>query len=99
MEVGVVEVVVPPEVRGLADTATLVRHHSLEPSVLRPVRVVVTQVPLPEHPGPVPVGGEDIGKRDLVLAKDGPSPAGCPRTVSDRPVSRHQRAARRRAQR
>ena len=64
--VGVVEVVVAPEVGYRADVGGGEPHRFVEAAVLRPEGVVVAEVPLAEHPGSVAGLREDVGhRRDL----------------------------------
>ena len=98
MEIGVVEVIVTPEIGRLSHAPTLVGHHVPESPVLGTVGIVVAQVPLAEHGGSVPGLAENVRHGRLGLPKDGPSPAGRPCAVSYGSPSGHQGAARRRTQ-
>ena len=98
VEIGVVEVVVSPEIGRLSHAAALVSHHVLESAVLGPVGVVVAQVPFAEHGGAVAGRAENVRHGRLRLAQDGPAPAGRPSAVAHGPPAGHQGAARRRAQ-
>ena len=98
VEIGVVEVVVSPEIGGLSHAAALVGHHVPESAVLGPVGVVVAEVPFAEHGGAVSGRAEDVRHGRLRFTQDGPPPAGRPGAVAHGPAARHQGAARRRAQ-
>jgi len=70
VEIRVVEVVVAPVVRRLADSAATVDQHFMEPLILRPAGVVVAQVPFSKNRGPVAGGREDFGDRHFFRRHD-----------------------------
>ena len=98
VEIGVVEVVVAPEVGGLTHATALVGHHVLESAVLGTVGIIVAQVPFAEHGGTISSCAEDVRHGRLRLPQDGPAPAGRPGAVSHGAPARHQGPARRRAE-
>ena len=59
--VGIVEVVVAPVVRRLADSATTMPDNVLKTAVLRSMRSAVSEVPLTNHARRVTRAGEKIG--------------------------------------
>ncbi len=71
MPVHVVEVIVAPvDVAGGRDGAVPVDDRFLESAVLRPVRVVVAQVPLAEDARPIAVVGEDVCHRRCAAGEE-----------------------------
>ena len=75
-EVGVVEIAVPPEFGGLRNPSAAVHDRTLEPAIVRTVRVRIAQMPLPKYPRRVAGLGERVGERPFVLAQER-SPANC----------------------
>ena len=98
VEVGVVKVIVAPEIGCLSDPAAAVCDYGLKAAVKRSVRVVVAQMPLAEHAGAIAGVGKDIGHGHFGPAQDRSAPAGCPGAVADRATAGHEGAARRGAQ-
>ena len=99
MAVDVVEVIVAVVVGGRGDPPARVPDRFLEAAVLRPVGVVVAEVPLAEMPGAVAVGGEDVGGRGQVGTQQRAPHAHEGGAVAQRVDTGHQLAARRGAHR
>ena len=95
--VGVVEVVVAPEVRRLADAAAAVDQDLLESAILRPEGVVVAEVPFAEDARAVAPRREDIRHRHLVAAEQRPAQDRVPDARAVAVAPGHQRGPRRRA--
>ena len=98
-DVGVVEVVVAPEVGHRADVGGGEPHGLVESAVLRPEGVVVAEVPLAEHAGAVARLGEDVGHRRDLGPQERPTAADVDRAVAGRVHSGQQLAAGRRTHR
>ena len=69
-EIGVIEIVVAPVIRGLTDAATAVVEGFVETSVVWTEGVVIAEMPFPEHTRLIAVASEDIRHRDLVTAQE-----------------------------
>jgi len=93
VKVGVVEIIIPPKIGGLADAAALMGHDMLESAIKGTIRIIVAKVPFPEHSGPVAVGTKQIGQGRLIGAENRTPPTSRPGSVPNRTVSGHQRAA------
>ena len=98
VEVGVVEIVVAPEIGGLSNAAAAVGDYGLEAAVEGAVGIVVSQMPFAEHAGAVTGGGEDIGHGHLGSTQNRPPPAGCPGAVAHGSPAGHEGASRGSAQ-
>ena len=81
-DVGVVEVVVAPEVGNRADVGRGEPHRLVESAVLGPEGVVVAEVPLAEHAGAVTRLGEDVGHRRDLRPQERPAAADVDRAVA-----------------
>jgi hypothetical protein len=58
---GIIEVVVAPIVRCVAHPTSTVCHYFLKAPVLRPVRIVIAQMPFAKDPCTIAGAGEEIG--------------------------------------
>ncbi len=98
-DVGVVEVVVAPEVGHGADVGGGEPHGFVESAILGPEGVVVAEVPLAEHPRPVAGFGEDVGHRGNLGPQERPTAADVDRAVASGVHAGQQLPAGRRAHR
>ena len=93
MEVGIIEIIITPEVGGLTDTAAFMGDNVLKTTVMGTVRVIITQVPFAEHGGLIAIGAENISHGQFGFSQDRATPAGSPGAVADGTSTGHQRAA------
>ena len=94
--VGVVEVVVSPDIWELAHATATVPHDVLESDILRPRREVISEVPLAKHPRRITRVREYLAHRRLVAAQDRTSHDRVPHAGGIGIAASHQRGSRRR---
>ncbi len=99
VEVGIVEIIIAPIIRPLPDSAAAVNQNLPEPSILRPERIIITQMPLTENTSLIPPGAEHIRNSRLMRAEQRPAHNRMPYAGLRRIMPRHQRRTRRRTSR
>ena len=77
-KVGIVKIVVTPVIRRLTDTAAAVVEGFFKPSVVRPERIIIAEVPFAEHAGFIAVAPENIRHRDFIAAEERAAADGMP---------------------
>ena len=85
MKVGAIEICIVPVVRCLAYSAATMSQDFLEPSIFRPVRIVITKVPLPKHARMITTIPKDLSNRYLVMTKHGTTHDSVPNSCSISP--------------
>ena len=97
--VGVVEVIVVPEIRRGADVRRRIPERLVKAPVLRAIGIIVAQMPFAEDAGRVAGGGEQVGHRRQVAAEQRASAGDVHRAVAQAIHARHELAARGRTHR
>ena len=87
MPVAAIEISIVPIVRCLSYAATAMSHHFCEPTIFWAERIVVTQMPLPEHSGSVSIVFENLPHGNFALTEHGSPHDGVPNTRTVGPVT------------
>ena len=99
VEIGVVEIIVCPEIRDLRQASAAMPDRPLKPLVHRTSRRVVAEVPLAKYTRGIPVDREEVAQRLFAIVQRRPSGRCSIRTGPSRITSRHQCCPSRRAER
>ena len=96
--IGVVKVVVPPVVGRLPDSAASMPDDILKSAILWAMGRVVTEMPFPDHAGPIAIPGKDVGDGFLIGVQHGPPRTGPIRSGATGMAPRHERGTSRSAE-
>ena len=96
-KVGVIKVVIPPGIRGIADAAATVVDAEVETTLKGPQGRCVAQVPFPQMCRGISNLAQSLGQRELILSEEGVTANGVPNAGRIGVVAGEQSRSRRRA--